>query len=186
MHRPSGVKLWQHPAARAVPSFPFCAERDDPDDVHATSYLAASARMSSFAMRSIRTSVRRWFFIVHKHTYVVNNEFCPWGKTHPHACARRVLGKRAAHMGLFWQRSAKTAPCAPDFCQNSPMCAAPWKTLLTDPAFPWHLSWRYAQSFCTARSAAPIVTAHMRQFWQGAAKTASCAQAPAKTAPCAQ
>ena len=46
--RPSGVKLWHRPAASELPSSPRRAERSAPELVHATSYLAASARISSF------------------------------------------------------------------------------------------------------------------------------------------
>ena len=52
-HRPSGVKLWHNPDDKAFPSLPFWAARDDPDDVHATSYFAASARISSLVIKSI-------------------------------------------------------------------------------------------------------------------------------------
>ena len=70
--RPSGVKLWQHPEKRTSPSFPAFAERDEPDDVQATSYFAASAKISSFVMRSIRTSVRSNLYIIIKHVFDVN------------------------------------------------------------------------------------------------------------------
>ena len=62
MQRPSGVKLWQHPAAIALPSCPFADLREMPEEVQATSYFAASARMESFVARStpqhLRTNVR--------------------------------------------------------------------------------------------------------------------------------
>ena len=57
MQRPSAEKLWQQPAAMVLPSLPFCAERSMPDEVHATSYFAASARISSLSISSMRTSV---------------------------------------------------------------------------------------------------------------------------------
>ena len=59
MQRPSAAKLWQHPAAIVLPSFPFWASRSMPEEVQATSYFAASASISSLSISSIRTPVRK-------------------------------------------------------------------------------------------------------------------------------
>ena len=58
MQRPSAAKLWQHPAARVLPSLPFCAPRSMPDEVQATSYFAASAEDFELFDQFMRSSVR--------------------------------------------------------------------------------------------------------------------------------
>ena len=53
IHRPSAEKEWQHPARVVLPMVPGRPARSRPLEVHAASYLAASARISSFWLSSI-------------------------------------------------------------------------------------------------------------------------------------
>ena len=48
MQRPSAEKLWQIPQLTALPKAPLTPSRCTPLEVQATSYFAASDRISSF------------------------------------------------------------------------------------------------------------------------------------------
>lgn len=50
--RPSGVNVWQQPAALVAPRLPARGPRSEPEEVHAASKRAASARISSFSNAS--------------------------------------------------------------------------------------------------------------------------------------
>ena len=53
MHLPSAAKLWQIPQADALPVVPRFPLLSTPLDVQATSYFAASAKISSFSFMPI-------------------------------------------------------------------------------------------------------------------------------------
>lgn len=53
MHLPSAEKLWQIPHDTALPSPDPLLDLSDPLEVHATSYLAAAARIFSFSINDI-------------------------------------------------------------------------------------------------------------------------------------
>ena len=75
IHLPSAAKLWHSPAALKLPSWPRAPLRVMPEEVQATSYLAASASISSFSGRSMRTSVRRYSSIIAKQMFVIKSPF---------------------------------------------------------------------------------------------------------------
>ena len=61
MHRPSAEKEWQQPHWVVLPMVPGRPERLRPLEVQAASYLAASAKISSFCSSSIPFTPNRTF-----------------------------------------------------------------------------------------------------------------------------
>ena len=59
IQRPSAAKLWQMPPFVVLPIWPGFARRSTPLEVHATSYFAESAKISSFWNRSMLPSSPR-------------------------------------------------------------------------------------------------------------------------------